>query len=1615
MRGVKLLILVFIINLFLWVPSMGLARSVPVIESVTTHFADLPRIILPCGNLKLTYYPEYDRYKTLFDLEKIRTIIQEHEKLIEESLNRSIELQKSLEEVLMAGYAYYRAKGTAGLDEKKAELRFLYAHFSWFWQLDKVESHDAKILEVEKQYFDLTAPLFSALTNEHKIKLIDSLYERLACIHENRQETFDKISRPSRYTFKELAEELKGENFSIEKAAASSSDLARYFGFSREYSWMVSQQTLITSILRTVLQRYEQSLYSNGLYPRMMAAHEKYGAALGPGDKFLPDPEAQKVRLQIARTRARVALNYLYLMQAQSEETFKAQLNFSSGIGPGLKTLGNSVVKSAKDMIRNNDLIRYETFEQDNAIAQLAIVITAADFASSTFTLATSSLTDTVIGIMPSDLGVKKSSEKAFDAYTNQKNDINLSIKVIEKLIDTLNPDDPASFRSGQALCKFIITGNKAGSDIAAQAPNAIYGLLENNGFIDATGGGLGWILEPLCESQQQLTSLLMNAARYSLTGNAKNAFNRIAIDRGLWVDNPDLPLTKETLKGNTLADYADPKGDILWQATIRYGGNLVYFIPVLGQAKLAYDKIPEVRSVLKYEGKNEESQDRFLLDLIDQQEKFDRLLTDLERNYYNFSRLAVKEPESYQIHMSLLSDCPDYLAAYIKVRNVYWERSKMFSSARSTNNGTEKMSPRGKAELAAVSKANELEILDLSTRMSRLKTEFHALSIDYLATAQQLGLLEQLENSRRAAFGIKDKVDLSKSIQAFKREARLSELTLITQNLFKEMMIDLVTANIMNSVSNLIISKFPVKWGVKPIPLQQRILHEELFQSFNPWSKLYADNGVWDVFENAALDTVAISAAQMTGTQLGLGEDFEGSLTKFFSYATNVAKDVSGAVRSATIESRMLKEDVQQRLNLVTEFEPEVKTRIEKDNELALRLFEAIERKDDSRVKELQTEALKRAKDAAVSKDRLRYHEIMDRLRDLSDEETELNTSVKNSSMALEMGEAVKADYLNRISTGEKNEGKIKTAAKIVSLVELQQQMVSGTPDIESLRQLADSNDAEEIRKHLLTENFDIQLLRKGLAAARDRVIERKKKAVDEKAEASFKEDIDEIKAIATRLDDYRIEFINTTLKEFFEIYPEYAEQVQVVMQGGAARGNPEYQGIFGDIDFTILTKPGADSLAIKDKLHRYFKDKGHPLATRETKGYSPMDTESFIQPMGNFKSADESLTNIIKDLVVKMDDPTRFYSEGGGKWFINNMLYSGKKLWGDESALGEWVKITRGEANGLAIDMARYLSFLTDPHYYSKNITAISDPGKKRKTLETVLSKSKYFIRLIDAYVISHDQGNELYHKRIKNKNKSDDDASYHWQIFKDVKGMIDGEHETLFSRPGDLEIIEAMARMKMKGNITSVWDVLGDGPEGIKRAEAMVARMEELAPDILAYTAEVNMKETIDIATRGTEAERRAAFAGQLREASTYKKISESLEFGSKPLMIPKVRWIEKEGKKQLVMPDRKEHRQLIADWIAAYRSIRDRMQAYEKRVENLTQLQARVDPEGKKTREEIFNLLQEKFGKGISAWDMSEKDLVYIEDDTVSGWNQYNWTMAEMLSRELDNNPGEGAER
>ncbi|NNF16856.1 MAG: hypothetical protein HKN70_08905, partial [Gammaproteobacteria bacterium] len=1192
---------------------------------------------------------------------------------------------------------------------------------------------------------------------------------------------------------------------------------------------------------------------------------------------------------------------------------------------------------------------------------------------------------------------LKTSAETAFDAYLKNHAVTQESIKFIETIIERHGDDpDKAALHGTQLIAE--VAGDAAGRRQKGRVP--IGRFLDDDAFVAGSGGGMAFVLEPFAESPADIAKLHFHAAREELKAAGRNGYLRIAADRGIVVDNPDLELSMAMLDSRpTDAELGlDKSNNDFERAVVR---GRAYLLSGPGRAEILDSIWPGLSRTFFFGAKNYPSQDEWLRTLIYNQKQFDDVLAALKKSNYRFADMALGIPDAMRKHQYLLNNCPEYIGAYMKFRGGLVERMKMFTVANKDRSAAGSIAGVYRTQLAMLDKAQQIELYDLGARQAFLKLQHDALTVNYLAAAGQAIALQNMENQRRVSLGISSRVDLKETAQMFRREARLAATTVVYQGLLAQAAQDLAMHFAFDAIGRMVVAGPKNKWSFLSAETVTRAkLHEQFRNGLNPWSSLFVKDGIYEMVKGGAMDAsiMALSQAAATGSVFA-ASDYNSVLTsiknlgsKYMEKRGEFQAQVAAHMTERQKADRKIIEDRLASLDLIG---VDLNAPVQEDMNRLTSLNEAADKGDVGEVQRLQKELLDSAKNAALNKNRAHYKLLMEGLQDVVERtrilDDEVDSAVTSGPVIETVAAALRAkaqsdgDDANEASTQLAHLEKVKT---------LRNTFENGKPTIDDLEQLASDRDPLQVRTELLSNAMDIGLIRRALkvtkAAAADNPVE-----------------LERIDAAAKAIDDHRIVLVNETLAEFFDANPGYRDSTVQVMQGGAATGNPEYQGILADIDFTVLTVAGfKDGAKLKQALEQYFADKGFPLAVGQAA--SSMDTEAFVQPTGRFDAGQEEFTTIVKDVVVKMGDATRFYSEGGGKWFLNNMAYSGKKLWGLGKFVRSWVTVSRGEAHGLAVDMTRYMSFLTDPKYAPVNVGNISDDKARRDVLTSAMSKTKYFIRLIDAYVMSHPEGNKLYNSRLERRADKGENASYHWQIYKDVETLLANGESTVFNQPGDKDLVEFMAKMKMKGTNPTPWAVLGDGPEAEARAIRLLERMRELTPVILASTAQTYHDEVQDIVKNGTRAQRKEAVSNQYRMASTVRKVLEFDDFGATPMMVPKA-VTNKDGSIRVL--SREEHQLAVAESMRICGEHRKKLSLYyeinakiAKHFKDHSALgdDGKLDLEkSRKFREEMDTFIKERYSPEQIAAYADQIGLVSDIEEKYYAWFKYKFHLSDQL--------------
>ncbi len=798
--------------------------------------------------------------------------------------------------------------------------------------------------------------------------------------------------------------------------------------------------------------------------------------------------------------------------------------------------------------------------------------------------------------------------------------------------------------------------------------------------------------------------------------------------------------------------------------------------------------------------------------------------------------------------------------------------------------------------------------------------------------------------------------------------------------------------------------------------------LAQKLGEAFNPWMGKFSAGGVWSTLAGGAVDGVKAGLAQslvsaqetLLGSSAFTDEEMEEALDVLWTLTEELrergTRETTARLGEAAVGfyagtrryEALLEETRAARTRLAGEYD-------EPSQEALTRFQQAAARGDADALRQAEVELARLNGDADLAFLRFRYQQAMTELEEASLARAEVQRRLQTYLVDLPLSGLVKSRILDAANVDPDGFG--AAGAVAYAQADLRTRLALGISDVDDLRQLVEEGPGTPgLRGILLTPRMDINLLRGALKAATARATTEGERA--------------EVSRIAEVMDDERIVQVRRGLTDFMAAYPEYAAQVEAVIQGGAAKGNPEYQGIFGDIDFTVFLRDDATvtDKQLKEALQGFFRGMGYPLAESADRP-SSMDSEVFVQPWALFDPAEAGAADVIKALQEKSKDPTRFYSEAGARWFRNNVVYSGVVLWGNEDR-GEWQRIEPHEAHALVLDMARYMGFLTDPHFAADALGELraADPQAHAATLAKFLSKTKYALRVGDAYVIAHDEGEEgsrgteLYHARAGTAREADAgrgedrDASYHEQIARNLESLMaaqaEGRTTTLLRPPegdfpGDAQIFRWMAEIKLKGVNPDPWRVLdpeGVGDDGrptplaLDRAELMAGRMRELMPEILAYTG-TKWQEGVERSLAATDPAARAQALSEVgRAVSTLRNVVDLDDYGASALFVP--------PDPSMVDPQARQ-----AAHATAIRQEMARAQARRHQIEvDMEDVERSVEPGTDPRDERARALVEDKLSAREQAVSRLRGQVALEEQEKVLPWIRYLNALAGRALRE-----------
>jgi len=1403
----------------------------------------------------------------------------------------------------------------------RAEQEVLDTLVEYYWRLWEQTEAEEALRAAAASYYQVAEAVYPALSDTGRGDALGFFRARMGCLAARREQVFCALAKDRREFWSNLndrawsavagdfawaaVDDLEPEcgGWTVVTAAAEDpvAELAGAFLSSllleEEYAWLAPETTTTLDILSAMLEREEDGLASRELDALLDGALAA-GLDRGTAAVLAAQPLSEGARVEIFRLRAERAELVLERKQLALEAAHRRQVSVLLGLGETLSAAWRQGVVTAGGLATADSLKGAEP-----SLKALAVVaITQKLLGDSLSVTITTPIQDALIevafkpavGLFGGE--VKTSVEKAWEQHAEQSAELARKRALLADLREHVRGSTDAA-----PYLEALGRGDPMASPAGRRAPTTLRALLEDADLISVTNGGLPWLFEPFCDVASQRAALLLHAAAFELEANARLAAVRVAALRGLPVDNPDLALTRASFDEIFKPGQPPP-------ALVASSDGLLDSMPVLGDLWRVYNLPAAVTQTIDYLYGNIEDQDDYLAARVRQQQSLKTVINALETVGFDYRRLAAEWPDIHASdHLQLLDGSSEYANAYRRIRFAEGELEKRLVVARQRDPARRGLTPAGRTELTAAQSRQDLESADLAVRAAHARLAADALTGSYEAAAQQTRALEALEAQRRTLLGIEPAtVDLSGVAHAFESEATRRELVVVYTGLYQSAVRDTVMSLATDALADSIVANLS-GWVGRRFPGDGSVdIGEKLYEQLNPWAELFSEEGVFNTFQSGLEGAAKSSAAQvLANAQAVFSEgEIEAAIDLVYEAARDTVQNVRARPLIGTPEQVLARASDAALQEALGRKAAELEDWHRSEIEPLLRSLDQIGDDPDS---DFQRELVVRQiaeREAAPRLVALREElaALAAVANDSDERRLEADDEVEEAAgrIAASVAEAEARSRARDVEDGSDPE---RAAARAAAAAEALSRLRSETVAVDDLKRLVDAGDPADLRRRLLGQELDIVTVRNALKRA--------KKNDPERAA--------EVDAIAREVDARRIELVQSLINDFMAT-SGLADKVVAIVQGGAAEGNPEYQGIFGDIDFTLFVAPGADDNDIKKKILAYFTEHAFPLATQEVR--SSMDTETFVQPAGRLDAADTPYGTLIIDAAVKRKDATRFYSEGGGKWAMNNYAYSGKPLWGDAAAIRRWTRAEPREGYGLAIDMARHLGFLSDPRSTPDSLARMTTEQRVRQ-LDGVLKDSKYFLRLVDAYLMGHDGlGNALYNNRMQWRQDSGPDASYHAQIAKDVEALVaaggGGERERLEAAAAaggldgealaaarrsiftadDLPMVRLLADMKQKGANPDPWALIGgDSPEAkAANATALAAWMQEMGPRILAETAAVWQREHERTLATGDEDAIRAVRTDARRIATTVAAADIYDSVGARAMLQPPARIVE-----------------------------------------------------------------------------------------------------------------------
>ena len=1580
------------------------------LKRMHAYFLKVPTLELPCEELELVFEPillngieEAKRHA----FQQLRTKGGKYEAKLEEIRSARKELSVVYEELLMSAAATYRAESLGMLASVKAAGRDLPRHWynigRYYLAIADPFRLEGELRTLADEYYKTFFGVAAALSADKQEAILEAFLKRLACLRTHRRAAFAELYAYRIALVKQIAEFVKkdvgGKTPEIPDRVKIVDDANAYVRMQGQYwlqSWLNPEFSKQLELCSKLVKQLEATVTNLELQPLLEAA-----PATHPSRPLGAGPESRNARARIARTRAVRGLLSLYQNEAKLELAYVQKLAaVTFGWGP-FKELYDLFMASERDVGDAphflDQLLR--GMDGDNAgggsvsLTRFLAVGTATgySFFGNSFDIFVGRLgKDAIKQLARNATGIdvwKSSVEDDHEAYGKQVEKYQLQIKLLEHLAQGL------TFDEGVKYLKFLRDGAKGKSPAGGvHGPTAVRDLLGDHEFNSTSGGGLAHIVAPLAENPKDLTGAVLYGAREALSAAVKVGLARVAAARGLPLEDPE--------RAVSAADF-----DV---RAVKSSSDLLTRVPSVIPS-LVKDFFGDVSDIYS-------TQNAYLENLQQQDKDLKNLLSVVSGPDVDFD-LAVlpsRHRKAYQMHLALKEHCHVYAEALYQLDKTWWHRVNLYNEARSTRSlggraGTVDLARQSGAEIAA-----SMQLMESARKVAFLKLFYFAMTVNYNAAAEQTAACEKLANEQLKTWKKPGNVDLSDTKASFEAIAMATRSVQVWKQFLKQATSDAVFGHLTDGNTSLAFERMHPTWVARFAARETGDVLSRLMGTFNPWWGKFSTSGVWGVITSQAADLaksgvveeIARRHNQLFSTAAFSGKNIEAVVGAVWDVMDGVLENVSAraslSLGEASVAWHSDFRTYTDALQAAEEARATLDEAYDRSSKKALADLAGVEDwskldpTERRRAFEEVGAAVRGELDNGGGKRALgSYTKAHRELAEVYERRQQIEAGLRNLIVLLPLSEAVKTGALEgirgRAYLHASRAADLSKPAGVVASAELRSRLTVGAHSAFDLAALTDST-LHGLRGQVFRRSIPIEVVRSALEVS----IEEAKSYGDSDA-------VRQVRELAKDIDGVRVTRINGLLADFMTESP-LASGVVSVIQGGAAEGNPEYQGVFGDIDFTVFTKDGVDRAPLRRALLEFFAAKGYPLAESAEKP-SSMDSEVFVQPSGRFDSTREQRHTVIERLQEQRSDPTRFYTEGGMAWFTNNVAYSGRVLWAPSGSRGlPPVNVSRHMGHGLAIDMCRFLGFLVYPKYSKGSLQAMleQDPDRAHELLGAALCKTKYFLRLIDAYQVAHQSGSEEYNTRLERlppEQRTGLNASYHYQIFRDAEAMVakerNGGPKTIFSE-GDvdtnLKILRWMAEMQLKGENETPWRVLeksglADATQQLQAAFDIVGWMQRMAPKILAHNANVWHQDGRRSTTSPDGQEQRAAFASLHRMLSAVRSVGELDGAGVACFIVPKA---VVNGDRVTVLTT-EAHEQLIVERMN--RALRQPKTTTE-RLAEIAAEQPIHDLDGAETRQSV----DEELALVHQALDQAERSAEVLHEEIYNPWIHYMIWMA-----------------